>query len=49
MAEFHSLKKGISVDTFVLCSCKVKQTELHGLYDSSIDAYCTSVYVGVAC
>ena len=46
--ELNSLKS-ISVDRFILCNCKVKQVALHRFCDSSIDAYCASVYVRVVC
>ena len=44
--ELNSLKS-ISVDRSVLCNCKVKQVELHGFCDGSIDTYCANVYVSV--
>ena len=40
--DLNSLKS-IFVDRFVLCNCKVKQIELHGFCDRSIDAYCASL------
>ena len=46
MNELNSLKS-ISVDRSALCNCKVKQVELHGFCDSSIDAI--DVYVRVVC
>ena len=46
--ELNSLRS-ISVDRSVLCNCKVKQVELHGFCDSSIDPYCACVYVRVVC